>query len=184
MNTNKKIAKLLGVPLIGCASHRFNLALKLYLRPYFKILDSVNNIMVKLRNIKLAARLRQQTELVAVIRNDTRWSSTYNMIKRYPELKEFLPHVCPENDDFMDLILNKKETASLEKLFKELTKLQSVTEVLQSPNITMLQVRQIFDKVIMDFPETKQYLSEDAEIILFKDFESGIVKLLSNKLEI
>ena len=40
-NLNKKIAKLLKVPPIGCASHMLNLAVKEFLRPYELLLKKI-----------------------------------------------------------------------------------------------------------------------------------------------
>ncbi|KAG3073375.1 hypothetical protein PC129_g13623 [Phytophthora cactorum] len=51
--SNKRIANLLRVPLIGCASHRLNLAVREYLEPY----DS---------------NLETKTPLAPVLRQDTR----------------------------------------------------------------------------------------------------------------
>ena len=54
-NLNMAIARLLNVPMIGCASHRLNLAVKHgILSPYDDILDSVQKIMLKLSNVKVS----------------------------------------------------------------------------------------------------------------------------------
>lgn len=45
--TNKSLATLLGVPLIGCASHRFNLAVQKYLRDYENILNKIESLFAK-----------------------------------------------------------------------------------------------------------------------------------------
>ncbi|KAG3111750.1 hypothetical protein PI124_g10585 [Phytophthora idaei] len=55
---NKRLANLLRVPLIGCASHRLNLAMREYLEPYESSLEEVQRLMRKLRTVKQAAQLR------------------------------------------------------------------------------------------------------------------------------
>jgi hypothetical protein len=40
-NVNKALADILGVPLIGCAAHRFNLAVQEYLTKYDTLLNKV-----------------------------------------------------------------------------------------------------------------------------------------------
>ncbi|KAG3084473.1 hypothetical protein PI125_g19502 [Phytophthora idaei] len=55
---NKRLANLLRVPLIGCASHRLNLAVREYLEPYESSLEEVQRLMRKLRTVKQAAQLR------------------------------------------------------------------------------------------------------------------------------
>jgi hypothetical protein len=55
---NKRLANLLVVPLVGCASHRLNLVVRDYLRTYEDILEEVQQLMRKLRTLKQAAKLR------------------------------------------------------------------------------------------------------------------------------
>ena len=80
---NKSFARNLGIPFIGCASHRFNLAVKDILEDNQLIISKVQSIMRKLSYQIPAANLRQFTHLRAVLNNETRWSSTYQMLKRY-----------------------------------------------------------------------------------------------------
>ena len=53
--TNISIAKKIGVPFIGCASHRFNLAVEQYLVNFKPLLDKVRFVMKKYRELKKAA---------------------------------------------------------------------------------------------------------------------------------
>lgn len=69
---NLRISDLIGAPFIGCASHRFNLACKMYLQPFEVNLQSINSLMGYLRNIKQAGKLRRKTDLEPVKRNVTR----------------------------------------------------------------------------------------------------------------
>ncbi|KAG2773902.1 hypothetical protein PC116_g3443 [Phytophthora cactorum] len=57
-SVNKRLANLLRVPLIGCASHRLNLTVREYLDPYDSSLEAVQRQMRKLRTVKQAAQLR------------------------------------------------------------------------------------------------------------------------------
>ena len=87
---NTCLSDLLEVPFIGCASHRFNLACKKYLEEYEESLSKISRLMVTLRNVKQAGKLRTKTKLSAVLRNDTRWSSTFQMLERFFEIKDFI----------------------------------------------------------------------------------------------
>jgi len=58
-NVNHCIANIAQKPLIGCYSHKFNLAVEEYLMKYENILDKVHILMVKLRNIKNRGKLRK-----------------------------------------------------------------------------------------------------------------------------
>ncbi|RAW31403.1 hypothetical protein PC110_g12236 [Phytophthora cactorum] len=87
---NKRLADLLGVPLVGFASHRLNLAVRDFLQPSESDLEEVQQLMRKLRTLNQAVKLRAKTPLRAVLRQDTRWASTFSMLKRYFRLREFI----------------------------------------------------------------------------------------------
>jgi len=89
-NVNLSLASLIELPFVGCASHRFNLAVKLYLEPFDTVLKRINDLMKKLNTIKGKAWLKEKTKLRPVLRNVTRWSSTFKMVERYIDLK---PHL-------------------------------------------------------------------------------------------
>ncbi|ETL36846.1 hypothetical protein F441_11590, partial [Phytophthora nicotianae CJ01A1] len=54
---NKRLANLMNVPLVGCASHRLNLAVREFLVPFETALDQVQQLMRKLRTLNQAAKL-------------------------------------------------------------------------------------------------------------------------------
>jgi len=66
-----------GIPLIGCASHRFNLAMKSFLEPFDTVIKKVNEIMKKFCTIKGKAWLKNKTSLRSVTKNSTRWYLLY-----------------------------------------------------------------------------------------------------------
>ncbi|OWY95047.1 hypothetical protein PHMEG_00035060 [Phytophthora megakarya] len=49
-STYQNIATGLGIPLIGCASHRFNLAINRFLQDYQPQIDQIQNLMIQLRH--------------------------------------------------------------------------------------------------------------------------------------
>ena len=87
--TNLKVAKLINVPIIGCASHRFNLVVLKYLEPCSDILEKINNLMKTASTLKRRGYLRQMTDFCRLTRNATRWSSTHMMFLRFFDLKDF-----------------------------------------------------------------------------------------------
>ncbi|OWZ05039.1 hypothetical protein PHMEG_00022946 [Phytophthora megakarya] len=52
-STNQSISTGLGIPLIGCASHRFNLAINRFLQDYQTQIDQIQNLMIQLRHVKI-----------------------------------------------------------------------------------------------------------------------------------
>ena len=63
-SNNKKIADILRVPMIGCASHRFNLVIKLYLLLHENRLAKVNELMKNLQTLKQRAMFSEVHKLI------------------------------------------------------------------------------------------------------------------------
>ena len=177
-NLNKAIANNIGVPLIGCASHRMNLAVKDYLKDSEDLLDKINILMKKLSTLKGAAALRRKTTLRAVTRNDTRWSSVFKMVERMIEIQPLLTF---SQSEYVNLLLSPGEFARTQDLFTVLEDFQSVTLELQKEDITLLSVRVMFDAIIAKYPSMKNYLDSRASIVHSPDFEVGIVKSMMSK---
>jgi hypothetical protein len=77
-STNKTTANRLGVPLLGCRSHRFNLSVEQYLRTFLAAeSELVGKLMSKLATLKQSGRLWLTTALCPVKRN------TLNRCARY-----------------------------------------------------------------------------------------------------
>ena len=69
---NWNLAVLLGLPLVDCASHRFNLAVNTFLEDYSVMLDKVNNLMKNLSTLESRGSLRLLTPLAPITRKVTR----------------------------------------------------------------------------------------------------------------
>ncbi|ETI44632.1 hypothetical protein F443_10683 [Phytophthora nicotianae P1569] len=175
---NKRLANLLGVPLIGCASHRLNLAVRDYLEPHDNILEKVQQLMRKLRTLKQAAKLRAKTPLVAVLRQDTRWSSTFAMLKRYCKLSEC---ISADDEELADLLLSRGDHRKLDALLASLQDVASVSKHLQSDGLTLLDARVLFDELIKSHPSFTKYLAADADIVHSTVFEQAVVKVLDDQ---
>ena len=178
-NTNPATADVLGCNFIGCASHRFNLAVQRYLNEHQSLFGNIHQIMILLSSLKRAGKLRRLTPLEPVLMNVTRWSSKYAMLERYFRLEGFLK----ELDDLAVNILmpSGRELNQLKMVQKQLVDFNLITLKLQDPSITLLDVRLIFDEVILSYPEMEHYLAKDARIVKNPIFESAICKVLSKK---
>lgn len=82
-NVNKALSRKISIPLIGCASHRLNLAIDAFLAGFEPKMDQIHSLMKKLSTIKGVARLTKLSPLVAVKRKNTRWSSSFEMLRRF-----------------------------------------------------------------------------------------------------
>ncbi|EGZ04635.1 hypothetical protein PHYSODRAFT_292782 [Phytophthora sojae] len=154
---NRRLATLMSVPLVGCASHRLNLAVQADMASHEEDLAAVQALMVKLRTLTKSAKLRLKTPLRPVIRQDTRWSSTFEMVRRYHQLLEFLD---AEDDDLMDLLPPPATNKRLRALYQELWDIESVSKALQGHDVDLLDVREWFDELIAVKPQYGRYIGK------------------------
>ncbi|KAL4173920.1 hypothetical protein KRP22_005865 [Phytophthora ramorum] len=91
METNKAILRRIMVPMICCAVHRFNLAVKDHVKGHSEVIDKVATLMRKLKTVKRVARLRSnRCKHKPVPMHELRWSGLHRMLKRYKQLHPFL----------------------------------------------------------------------------------------------
>ncbi|KAG2778015.1 hypothetical protein PC116_g22924 [Phytophthora cactorum] len=172
-STNHSIANKLGIPLVGCASHRFNLAVKKFLTEHEDLLHQVNNLMLQLHQQKNGAELFMLTPLRPKKRNVTRWSSTYNPVQGYGAIRPQSRLV----EAVEDLVPSTGDHKKLVGLLKHLEKLDSVCKRLQCETTTMSEVRLLFDSVVADYPIMGGHLKSTAKILHSPAFENGLVKI-------
>ncbi|EGZ04428.1 hypothetical protein PHYSODRAFT_536448, partial [Phytophthora sojae] len=181
---------------VGCASRRLNLAVPLYTAPLENALAGIQKLMVKLRSLNQAAKLRFKTTRSPVLRNDTRWSSTFAMLDRYVRLLEFIDR---EDDAVAELLPSPSVHKKLKGLLEDLKQFESVSKRLQSESVSLWEVRVMFDALIAEKPALNQYLGTRlllllllllifstlffiflgprADIVASPDFESACVKI-------
>lgn len=129
--------------------------------------------MVTLRNIKQAGKLRTKTKLSPVLRNDTRWSSTYSMLKRFFEIRGFLD----ESDRALAANLpSDLDLLRLKEVMQDLEEFEEATKDLQDSNRTLLEVRAIFDGLLEKYPDMHHYISNKSDFVHSPEFENGIVR--------
>lgn len=173
---NQSMSKILKAPLVGCGSHKFNLAVRKWIsnQPQLeKIIRCIANVMKKASTLKVSALLRKLTTLRTVRENDTRWSSTFMMVERFFEIQRELSAV----PDLIPLIPNLLEIDLLAKAFVHLQAFNKITVMLQEEGITFVGVRDIFDSVLIDYPELSGHLGPGAKIVVDAVFEKAIVQI-------
>jgi hypothetical protein len=159
-STNKALANIMRVPLVGCASHRLNLAVNDFYdnSPQSKeLISKVDKLMTALRTLKNASRLRANKEtggIVALGRNATRWSSTFNMLKRFLRLEEGLRRMQLSRDT-IDLLPSASNVADIRVLFEKLKDFESASQFLQmdSSDVNLAYVRTLFDELNRNLPQ-------------------------------
>ncbi|RLN96633.1 hypothetical protein BBJ28_00025369 [Nothophytophthora sp. Chile5] len=140
-SVNRYIGRREGaIPLIGCASHRFNLAVRDFLKDDEPLMGKIQTLMLKLRTIKGRALLRRMMKLSPALRNDTRWSRSFEMLKRYVVLEPLigsLGHGVLEEYDIQPLLLRRSENDRARALLNDLRNFEGVTKTLQQSNLTL-----------------------------------------------
>ena len=178
---NKSIAKKLDVGFVGCASHRYNLAVCDILKDNDRIISLVREIMKKIRTGVNRAKLRRITHLSPIIDQETRWSSTYSMLLRYQQLKDHIKSL--KVSAILSILPNKKDSLQIDELTTRLAQHDSITKDLQKDDTNISIARSLFDEAIEFCPEMAARLSERAQIVLQPEFESALIKILDNKCE-
>lgn len=180
--TNKKISEDICLPLIGCYSHRLNLALTLFLKVRETLLAKVDSLMTHLRTPRVFGLLKRVTKLTPVRRNKTRWSSTYEFLERYLELHPFLEHCGPT---IVPMALNMQEYQEIKVLVRQLKMMNEATKLLQRDDVNMLQAQQVFKVVVENFPMEpgmqERYLNVNAIIATDVAFSTGIARIIERK---
>jgi hypothetical protein len=143
-STNKATANRLGVPLLGCRSHRFNLSVEQYLRTFLASeSELVGKLMSKLLTLKQSGQLRLITQLRPVKRNETRWTGVPDMFQRFERL---LPNLKSANqdDEVLDLIPNADQKQNIRERKQALADFKSVTIALQQMEMSMKESYVLF----------------------------------------
>ncbi|DAZ95783.1 TPA: hypothetical protein N0F65_010285 [Lagenidium giganteum] len=157
-STNQSIASKLEIPMVGCASHRFNLAVKLYLAEYKDLVNQIQNLMIHLRHHKNASQLAKATNL------------------RYVEFRDAVLTVS----DVEDLVPRGNAHRRIKTLADRLKDLDSVCAKLQGEDRTLTEVRLLFDACLAKYPIMPRYLLPAADIMHSPTFESAVVKIQNN----
>jgi hypothetical protein len=102
----------------------------------------------------------------------TRWSSKYDMAKRYIELEPHIKNIR----EIEDMLLTNCRCQDLTNLVIDHSKFQSITTRLQAQGCSPLTICKVFDTIIesdMDY-----HLAPTSVIVNTQDCESGLVTVL------
>ena len=129
--------------------------------------------MKKASGLKVASQLRDLTSYATVRDNDTRWSSSFQMIARFLKIQKELSAV----GDLLSLLPNHLEVDYLSRAFTSLTKFDSVTVMLQRDGMSFVESREIFDLFLRDYPEFQHHIGDAARIIQDEVFEKVVMQI-------
>ncbi len=101
------------------------------------------------------------------------------MLQRYLEINEY--NQKHEIAGIENLLLTPTEHKSVEFMSKKLANFDSVTKALESENLTIQEVRVLFDSIIGTYPSTATRLASDAFVVLNPEFECSLMRNQSGK---
>ncbi|POM72523.1 Hypothetical protein PHPALM_10748 [Phytophthora palmivora] len=136
---------------------------------------SVNRRLATLMGVPLVGF---KTDLRPIIRQQTRWSSTFSMLTRYFEL---LPFIDAEDEELAELLPPAASKRRLRDLLGELKYVESVSKALQGADANLLDVRIWFDGLIAAKPPYTRYPAPRADIVHSPDFEAGCVRVIKGQ---
>ncbi len=91
---------------------------------------------------------------------------------------ELRPHLSEFDECDFDIKLpTPHEEKHIDSLCNKFAELNNVTKALQRSNITMSEVRSLFDQVIEEFPITEFRLGPKAKTVHQPEFEWAIIKI-------
>ncbi|ETO71581.1 hypothetical protein F444_12105 [Phytophthora nicotianae P1976] len=190
---------MMGVPLVGCASHRLQLAVRDYLTPHVDALEEIQILMRKLRTLK-------QDQNASVARTASGHTLVLHVCDAealfYFRLREFL---SADDEEISDLLPSRMTHRKLDGVLSELRCVKSVSKMLQSEGLTLLDARDLFDGLLEARPSMARYLikvafntylqmsnqnvcvhytlAPNADIVHSPEFEAAVVKVLAGKQE-
>jgi hypothetical protein len=205
---NRSVARKLGIPFVGCMNHRLNLAVKHFLEEgnHHSGLKAVNDLMISLKNsCKRRVGLRMEnTKLLPVIRNDTRWTSTFQMLTRFfePTFERAVGRIAnnpkyfrtvKERQTFQDLVPANRRRNSLFSLFECMKAVNEATVALQAANNDVLDaelmIRLLLERV--NDPNLRQWIRtyctdqrEHSKVPESVSFLSGVRKVLDHEMDL
>ncbi|EGZ17936.1 hypothetical protein PHYSODRAFT_331847 [Phytophthora sojae] len=141
--TNRATATRLEVPLIGCASHRFKLAVNKYLEDCTDDVRAVSALMQALRTINNRAALKDQTKLSPLRLNVTRWGSTFKMLARYVRIRDDIKQVTValQSDDLSLADVRVLSDSIVERFPLLKSKLGPTASIVHSPSFETAAVK-------------------------------------------
>jgi hypothetical protein len=136
------------LPLVGCGSHRLNLAVGECIGKEEKknkrgvvtqqetghrpVIRQVDVLMGQLSNLKNGSKLRSQTKLRAERKNATRWASLFLCLLKWQRIREHVANVESFPDSVIDKIPTASQNAAINLLVLDLKIIESVSKMLQA----------------------------------------------------
>ena len=151
VSVNKRIAKILDIPHLGCLSYKLNLDMKRMFRNNDALRQEIDSVQAKMQEcsmkIKNRALRRSITDLSPVLPSETRWSGKFEMVERFNNIYSELLHVSQSKNGNSRIDNCTCFKRNVIRANKQLEQINIVTLVLESEKNTLSNSRLAFDSV-------------------------------------
>ncbi|GFH44601.1 hypothetical protein CTEN210_01075 [Chaetoceros tenuissimus] len=149
-STNRKTARLLGLPHIGCLNHLLNLDINDWVKEdasLSELVEHLRKVMKEAKNLKNIGRLREFTHLAPYLNNATRWSGIRIMIERFLKIREALRQVAEDERTELQVDTSAAFADRCTKYLNYMVEIDSVTKKLQERCLPFCDGRIMLDDI-------------------------------------
>jgi DNA-binding transcriptional MerR regulator len=197
-STNKKIARLMRKPHVGCMNHKLGLEVNRMVETHNDlntVIECTHETMrAAKQKLKNAALLRNITDLKPVMHNKTWWSGKYLMLKRLGQIRSELIDVSNAEESDLPIDCSIGFANKVRKYTRQLHKIDGVIKYLQTHGVSLSEGHVALDALIEGVASDKDdaqkplfqcrlgkhYIAPDSDIVPNPHFESGVEKIQEN----
>ncbi|KAF7685389.1 hypothetical protein CDIK_3862 [Cucumispora dikerogammari] len=126
---------------------------------------------------KLAVLIEKNT-LKPIVRNTTRWTSCYNMLTRFFQIKDFIDQNDVVLVEFLPSLI---DILQLQEVMFSLQPLNELTIYLQNETLNLANARKCFDSVLIKHPDFEHYFSKNSVFFYTPDFDAAVIKIIKGE---
>lgn len=134
--------------------------------------------MVKLKSLKVSAKLKQWTSLRHILYFPARWISTFRMLKWFQKLRKYLPKNGVQ--EISVLLPSAAEENALDHICALYSELELVCKRLQYDFTTTSDACAFSDALLVKQRTSAECLCQTATIVMHHDFECCVIKVQEN----
>ena len=194
--TNRKIAKILNVPHVGCNNHKYNLDIEDWVRSDELFKETLSSVALTMKeakgSINNVAVLSEITDLKPILYNKTRWSGKYHtLVERFLRLRDAFIEASNDADADFHIDTTQRFKENVERILKPLERMNFVTVNMQHRCILLARCHKFLDKVIEKVEDRNlnsddkfynctfvpKRIRLDGPLSPDLNFESGVVKI-------
>lgn len=165
------------ISLIGCGSHKPNLAIEAWFAEQTGLLDALkflSELLSQLGTVKSAARLRDLSHREAILPNETWWVRKFQTIRRFFQIEEYIQSIT-EVDSYLP---TPAQRYCVENALTHFRNFESIETHLQTRGLMLGYARFVLHTFCKDHPGMAKYFCTNSTIFHNRPFKNAIFKLI------